>query len=77
MWLDSIKRAIEEEPIFFIEFGGGIGKDDGPENKRPNLMSMNKKIIMSENKDIEYLVSINKESIVSTSEKLNNLDFGD
>ncbi|MBI80243.1 MAG: ACP S-malonyltransferase [Pseudomonadota bacterium] len=77
LWLDSIKRAIEEEPIFFIEFGGGIGKDDGPENKRPNLMSMNKKIIMSENKDIEYLASINKESIVSTSEKLNNLDFGD
>ncbi len=77
LWLDSMKKAIEQEPILFIEFGGGIGKEQGPENKRANLMSMNKKTILSDNKSIEYLASINKKTIVSSAEKLNNLVLGD
>ena len=73
LWYDSMKKAVDQEPIVFIEFGGGIGKESGPENKRANLISMNKKTIMSQKREIEYFSSINNETIFSTAEKLNNI----
>jgi [acyl-carrier-protein] S-malonyltransferase len=53
-----------------IEFGGGIGKGEGPAEKRPNLESVARKSLKHLGHEAEYFAAINTVSIRSAVEKL-------
>ena len=53
-----------------VEFGGGIGKGEGPADKRPNLESIVKKSLKSRDHRAQYLPAINAASIRATAEQL-------
>ncbi len=53
-----------------VEFGGGIGKGDGPEDKRPNLESMVKKTLKIREHEATYLPAINAAGIHLAAEQL-------
>ena len=42
-WVGCMNTAIDADVDTIVEFGGGIGKSEGPEGKRPNLESIVKK----------------------------------
>jgi hypothetical protein len=56
-----------------IEFGGGIGKSDKPEEKRPNLEAMTKRNFRSFEHEINYYSSINRSTLNATANSLLNL----
>ena len=53
-----------------IEFGGGIGKGEGPADKRPNLESIVKKTLKWREHQAQYLPAINAASIRATAQQL-------
>ena len=56
-----------------VEFGGGIGKGDKPEEKRPNLEAITKKVFRSFEREINYYSSINRSTLNATANSLLNL----
>jgi [acyl-carrier-protein] S-malonyltransferase len=69
-WVTCINGAIDEGIDAVIEFGGGIGKGDGPEGKRPNLETIVKKSLKWREYQAEYLPAINTATIRATAEHL-------
>jgi [acyl-carrier-protein] S-malonyltransferase len=69
-WIGCMEWVVGEGVAAIIEFGGGIGKGDGPHDKRPNLESVAKKSLKSFGHEAEYLAAINAASIRSAAEKL-------
>jgi [acyl-carrier-protein] S-malonyltransferase len=65
-----MNTAIEAGIDTVIEFGGGIGKGEGPNGKRPNLESIVKKSLKSSDHRAEYLPAINAATIRATAEQL-------
>jgi [acyl-carrier-protein] S-malonyltransferase len=53
-----------------VEFGGGIGKGEGPDGKRPNLESIFKKTMKARNYEAQHLPAINAATIRATAEQL-------
>jgi [acyl-carrier-protein] S-malonyltransferase len=53
-----------------IEFGGGIGKGEGPDGKRPNLETIVKKSLKWREHQAQYLPAISAASIRATAEQL-------
>ena len=39
-WIWSVQQALRDGVTMIVEFGGGIGKGEGPEAKRPNLQGL-------------------------------------
>ena len=69
-WIDCMRRVVEAGVDTVIEFGGGIGKGDGPESKRPNLESVTKKSMNWLQHEAEYVAAINAAGIRSAAEQL-------
>ena len=69
-WVDCMKAAMDKDVEIIVEFGGGIGKEEGPENKRPNLESITRKSLKMNQHEALYVPAINASSISSAAEKL-------
>ncbi len=62
-WIWSVQRAITDGINIVFEFGGGIGKGDGPASKRPNLQSITKRAFQGADRHGLYVPAINVETI--------------
>lgn len=69
-WVSCMNTAIDAGIDAVIEFGGGIGKGDGPEGKRPNLETIVKKSVKWRDHSAQYLPAINASTIRSTADAL-------
>lgn len=69
-WVGCMNTAIEYGVRTIVEFGGGIGKGDGPQGKRPNLESIVKKTLKWRDYDATYLAAINAATIRATAAEL-------
>jgi [acyl-carrier-protein] S-malonyltransferase len=71
-WFTCINSAVDLGLDVVIEFGGGIGKGEGPDGKRPNLESIIKKSLKGREHQAQYLPAINAATIRATAEQLLN-----
>jgi [acyl-carrier-protein] S-malonyltransferase len=69
-WVSCMSAAIDTGIDTVIEFGGGIGKGDGPDGKRPNLESVVKKSLKWREREAQYLPAINAVGIRATAKLL-------
>ena len=69
-WVGCMSAAMDAGFDTAVEFGGGIGKGEGPADKRPNLESIVKKSLKSRDHQAQYLPAINAASIRATAEQL-------
>jgi [acyl-carrier-protein] S-malonyltransferase len=72
LWFDGMSRALATGIDTIIEFGGGIGKGDGPDDKRPNLESVAKKTLKHLGLEAQYCAAINAPGIRAAAETLMN-----
>jgi [acyl-carrier-protein] S-malonyltransferase len=68
-WIACMKWVVAAGVNTIVEFGGGIGKGEGPLEKRPNLESVAKKSLKSFDHEAEYLAAINAAGIRAAAEK--------
>ena len=61
--LDRTERAIAEQVTTFIEFGGGLGAEEGPAAKRPNLESIIRKTLKAGGIEARHHAAINCETL--------------
>jgi [acyl-carrier-protein] S-malonyltransferase len=71
-WASCMNTAIDAGVDTIIEIGGGIGKGEGPDGKRPNLESIVKKTLKWREHQAQYLPAINAATIRATAEQLLN-----
>ena len=69
-WVSCINTAVDAGVDAIVEFGGGIGKGEGPDGKRPNLETIVKKSLKWREHQAQYLPAINAASIRATAEQL-------
>lgn len=69
-WVGCMNTAIDAGIDTVIEFGGGLGKGEGPENKRPNLEGIIKKSLKWRGHEAQYLPAINATGIRAAAEYL-------
>lgn len=69
-WIACMQWAVDAQVDAIIEFGGGIGKGEGPDEKRPNLESVARKSLKSFEHEAEYLAAINAATIRAAAEIL-------
>jgi [acyl-carrier-protein] S-malonyltransferase len=62
-WFACLNTAFDAGIDTIVEFGGGIGKTDGPERRRPNLEGIVRKSLKFASHEAEYLPAINAASI--------------
>lgn len=72
LWVDCMRRATTAGIDTIIEFGGGIGKGEGPGDKRPNLESVAKKSLKHLGHEAQYVPAINAAGIRAAAEILAN-----
>jgi [acyl-carrier-protein] S-malonyltransferase len=71
-WASCMNTAIDAGVDSIVELGGGIGKGEGPDGKRPNLESIVKKSLKWREHQAQYLPAINAATIRATAERLLN-----
>ena len=69
-WVSCINAAVDAGVDTVVEFGGGIGKGEGPDGKRPNLETIIKKSLKWREHQAQYLPAINAATIRATAEQL-------
>jgi [acyl-carrier-protein] S-malonyltransferase len=69
-WVSCINTAIDAGIDTVIELGGGIGKGEGPDGKRPNLEGIVKKSLKGREHQAQYLPAINAATIRATAGQL-------
>jgi [acyl-carrier-protein] S-malonyltransferase len=69
-WFSCINAAVDAGVDTVIEIGGGIGKGEGPDGKRPNLESIVKKSLKWREHQAQYLPAISVATIRTTAEQL-------
>jgi [acyl-carrier-protein] S-malonyltransferase len=69
-WIGCMNTAIDAGIDAVVELGGGIGKGEGPDAKRPNLETIVKKSLRWREREAEYLSAINAATIRATAERL-------
>ena len=69
-WVGCMNSGVDAGIDTVIEFGGGIGKGEGPEGKRPNLETIIKKFLKSREHQAQYLPAINAATIRATAAQL-------
>ncbi len=69
-WVGCLTTAFDEGIERFIEFGGGLGKGDGPGDKRPNLESIIKKSARVGRREVAYVGAINLSSLREAANSL-------
>jgi [acyl-carrier-protein] S-malonyltransferase len=72
LWVDCMSKAVASGIDTIIEFGGGIGKGEGPAEKRPNLESVAKKSLKHLGSEAQYVAAINAAGIRAAAETLSN-----
>ena len=66
MWYANLQSTAAAGYANFIEFGGGIGKGETPEEKRPNLQSMVVKAFCGGDVKPSYNAVINAKTLEET-----------
>jgi [acyl-carrier-protein] S-malonyltransferase len=69
-WVACMNVAIDAGVDTIVEIGGGIGKGDTPDDKRPNLESIVKKSLKWRQREAQYLPAINAGGIRAAAEQL-------
>jgi [acyl-carrier-protein] S-malonyltransferase len=69
-WVGCLNVAVDAGNDTVIELGGGIGKGEGPDGKRPNLETIIKKSLKSREHQAQYLPAINAATIRATAAQL-------
>jgi [acyl-carrier-protein] S-malonyltransferase len=69
-WVSCVNTAVDAGVDTVIELGGGIGKGEGPDGKRPNLETIVKKSLKWREHQAQYLPAINAATIRATAEQL-------
>jgi [acyl-carrier-protein] S-malonyltransferase len=69
-WMACMERTIEAGVTTIVEIGGGIGKGEGPDGKRPNLESIVKKTLKWRAHEAQYLPAINADAIRAAAQAL-------
>lgn len=62
-WIWGMQHALRDGANLIFEFGGGIGKGEGPAAKRPNLAGITKKALKSVERHAVYAPAINSDTI--------------
>ncbi len=62
-WIWGMQRVLQDDVQTIIEFGGGIGTGETPDDKRPNLAGITKKAIKSVNRYGRYIPAINSATL--------------
>lgn len=62
-WIWGMHHALHDGVNLIFEFGGGIGKDESPAGKRPNLAGITKKALKSAGRHAVYVPAINCDTI--------------
>ncbi len=70
-WVSCMNAAIDEGIDAVYEFGGGIGKGEGPAEKRPNLETIVKKSLKWREHEAQYRAAINAATLAAAAEALN------
>ena len=70
LWFTCMRCVVEAGIDTIIEFGGGIGKGEGPADKRPNLESVARKSFKHLGHEARYVAAINAAGIRSAVESL-------
>ena len=71
-WVGCMNTAIDAEIDTVIEFGGGIGKGELPEQKRPNLEGIVKKSLKRRDHQAQYLAAINVAGIREAAQQFSS-----
>ncbi|MDD9884077.1 MAG: ACP S-malonyltransferase [Gammaproteobacteria bacterium] len=66
LWYDNLTKAVAAADMLF-EFGGGLGKGDGPDAKRPALESMVKKTRAGVDSPPDYLAVNNVRTLMEAA----------
>jgi len=66
-WVGCLTTAMGQGITGFIEFGGGIGKGEGPGEKRPNLDGIIRKTLRAADYEADYRAVINSATLRETS----------
>jgi [acyl-carrier-protein] S-malonyltransferase len=69
-WVSCINAAVDAGIDTVNELGGGIGKGEGPDGKRPNLETIVKKSLKWREHEAQYLPAISAVTIRATAEQL-------
>ena len=69
-WVDCMNTALDSGVDTIVELGGGIGKSEGAESKRPNLESIVKKSLKLKGREALYLPAINVAGIRAAAAQL-------
>jgi [acyl-carrier-protein] S-malonyltransferase len=69
-WVSCINAAVDLGLDTVVELGGGIGKGEGPDGKRPNLETIVKKSLKWREHQAQYLPAITAATIRTTAEQL-------
>jgi len=69
-WVGCVASAAAAGVDAFVEFGGGIGKGEGPAEKKPNLQSIINKNLRALDHEAVYFPAINVESLKAAAAEL-------
>lgn len=62
-WVGCLNTAIAQQVTTFVEFGGGLGAEEGPAAKRPNLESIIRKTLKVAGVEARHVAAINCETL--------------
>src|SRR5690606_5228451 len=69
-WSACMSTALDAGVDVIVELGGGIGKGEGPAEKRPNLEGIIKKSLKSRDRQAQYLPAVNSAGIRAAGQQL-------
>ena len=69
-WIGCMETAMDLSVNVIVEFGGGIGRGEGPAEKRPNLEGMVKKALKGRGHEAQYFGAISAVGIHAAAEHL-------
>lgn len=72
-WIWGMQHALRDGANMIFEFGGGIGKGEGPGDKRPNLAGITKKAVKSAGRHAVYAPAINAETLQKAAQLAGSL----
>jgi len=62
-WVACLNTAIAAGVTTFVEFGGGLGAEEGPSAKRPNLEGIIRKTVKVTGVEARHVAAINSETL--------------
>jgi [acyl-carrier-protein] S-malonyltransferase len=62
-WVACLNTALAHQVTTFVEFGGGLGAEEGPAAKRPNLEGIIRKTLKASGAEARHVAAINCETL--------------